>query len=123
MQTHSVTIKLIINLIKVSSTFLLLQTVTGNDDGVAAVRQGRYTAYLAETPTLEYFAGQEPCDLQVVGAPFGPSVYTLGLQQGSPYRRLINSAMLELKQNGQLDALKKKWVDDQNVCNAKESVS
>jgi polar amino acid transport system substrate-binding protein len=100
-----------------------LQTVTGNDDGVVAVRQGRYTAYLAKTPTLVYFAGQEPCDLQVVGAPFGPSVYTLGLQQGSPYRRLINSAMLELKQNGQLDALKKKWVDDQNVCNAKESVS
>jgi ABC-type amino acid transport substrate-binding protein len=101
----------------------LLQTVTTIDAGVTAVRQGRYTAYLAETPTLQYFAGQEPCDLQNVGSPFGPSVYTLGLQRNSPYTRLLNRAMLQLKQNGQLDALKKKWVDDQNSCNQANSVS
>lgn len=76
-----------------------------------------------ETPRFNHLKKALLDAFQVVGAPFGPSVYTLGVQKNGPYTRAINRAMLQLKQNGLLDELKKKWVDDQNVCTAENSVS
>ncbi|GAQ88650.1 glutamate receptor [Klebsormidium nitens] len=93
-----------------------LSTVDATFPGLDSVRSGAASAYIGESPTLRYFAGMEPCDLAVVGQPFGPSVYTLGLQFNSPYTPRINEAMLTLKGNGYLDRLQRIWIQDANVC-------
>lgn len=39
---------------------------------VAGVRSGRLTAFVSDEPALMYYSHQQPCDLAVVGDPFGP---------------------------------------------------
>ncbi len=46
--------------------------MVGNGAALEMVRSGRSAAYLTDTPTLLYFAGEAPCDLEVVGPHFGP---------------------------------------------------
>jgi hypothetical protein len=67
---------------KLSHLFFLNQTVVGTDPGLESVRSGAVSAFIAEAPTLRYYAGKQPCDVAVVGKSFGPSVYVLGLQVG-----------------------------------------
>eukprot|EP00243_Klebsormidium_subtile_P013209 TRINITY_DN8558_c0_g1_i1.p1 TRINITY_DN8558_c0_g1~~TRINITY_DN8558_c0_g1_i1.p1 ORF type:complete len:528 (+),score=86.28 TRINITY_DN8558_c0_g1_i1:336-1919(+) len=95
-----------------------MQTAVGNTAALKMVRSGQVVAYLTDLPTLLYFGGEPPCDLQVVGPEFGPGVYTFGLQKNSNLTHVLNTAMLQLGLNGVLDGLHKKWIDDLDVCSS-----
>ncbi|GAQ82470.1 glutamate receptor [Klebsormidium nitens] len=93
-----------------------LKTANATIGGVEAVRSGRVIAYITELPSLIYFAGLKPCDLEVVGTPFGPAVLVMGLQKNSSYTKPINTAMERLKANGYLDTLNNKWIYNSSQC-------
>ncbi|BDA49267.1 Glutamate receptor 2 [Coccomyxa sp. Obi] len=84
--------------------------------GVEAVRNGDVDAYVTDFPTLQWYAGRQPCDLSVQGDNFGPGVLVYGLQKGSPFTGPLNAAMLELYENGKLDTLKRQWSTEVSQC-------
>ena len=59
--------------------------------------------------------------LQVVGLPFGPANLVLGLPKDSPLTPLLNNAILQLRNNGVIDQLKRRWVDDLDQCTSTAS--
>ena len=58
---------------------------------------------------------------QVVGLPFGPANLVLGLPKNSPLTALLNGAILQLRGNGVVDQLKRRWVDDLDQCTSAAS--
>lgn len=79
----------------------------GAQDATAAVEARQVTAFLTDTPTLEYYADQLPCDVTVVGQSFGPSSLSFGLPKGSPLTKRLNDALLVLSGNGVLDEVRR----------------
>ncbi|KAK7071641.1 hypothetical protein SK128_027199 [Halocaridina rubra] len=80
-----------------------------NEEGVKRVQKGdgQY-AYMMESSSIEYIT-ERYCDLTQVGGPLDSKSYGIALPPGSPYRTLINSAVLRLQENGRLHALKRRW--------------
>ena len=58
---------------------------------------------------------------QVVGLPFGPANLVLGLPKSSALTPLLNGAILQLRGNGVIDQLKRRWVDDLDQCTSAAS--
>jgi hypothetical protein len=65
--------------------------------GLAMVRNGSVDAFITDAPTLQYFAGRQPCDLTVVGNDFGPGALVYGLQKNSSLTGPLNDAMLVVR--------------------------
>ncbi|XP_066943694.1 glutamate receptor ionotropic, kainate 2-like isoform X2 [Macrobrachium rosenbergii] len=82
---------------------------TSNEEGVSKVLKGdgKY-AYIMESPSIEYVT-ERHCDLIQVGGLLNSRSYSIALPPGSPYRTLINSALLKLQETGKLRDLKHKW--------------
>ena len=59
--------------------------------------------------------------MQVIGLPFGPANLVLGLPKNSPLTPLLNGAILQLRGNGVIDQLKRRWVDDLDQCTSAAS--
>nr|XP_053638564.1 glutamate receptor ionotropic, kainate 2-like [Cherax quadricarinatus] len=80
-----------------------------NEEGVKRVQKGdgQY-AFMMESSSIEYIT-ERYCDLTQVGGPLDSKSYGIALPPGSPYRTLLNSAVLKLQEIGKLHALKRKW--------------
>ncbi|XP_068247412.1 glutamate receptor ionotropic, kainate 2-like isoform X2 [Palaemon carinicauda] len=80
-----------------------------NDEGVKRVSKGdgQY-AYMMESSSIEYIT-ERYCDLTQVGGPLDSKSYGIALPPGSPYRTLLNSAILRMQELGRLHRLKRKW--------------
>jgi len=84
-------------------------------EGLEKVRGGDF-AFIIETPKAEYFTSKEPCDLMSVDEDFGPSRgYGVATAKGSPFSAHVNLAILQLKENGELEELVEKYWND-NTC-------
>ena len=59
--------------------------------------------------------------LQLVGRSFGPANLVLGLPLNSPLTLALSNAILQLRGNGVIDQLKRRWVDDLDQCSAADS--
>ncbi|KAK3102944.1 hypothetical protein FSP39_015152 [Pinctada imbricata] len=70
----------------------------------------------------EYYALQE-CDMESLRQNFGEKKYSMGFPKGAPYKDDINRALLEMKEAGILDELKKKWWTPSEKCREKGDVS
>nr|CAD7443802.1 unnamed protein product [Timema bartmani] len=83
--------------------------VKSNDEGVARVRKerGRF-AYFMESSSIGYQM-HKYCDLMQVGMELDSKSYGIALPLNSPYRSLINKAILELQESGNLSKIKTKW--------------
>ncbi|XP_050700937.1 glutamate receptor ionotropic, kainate 2-like isoform X2 [Eriocheir sinensis] len=94
-------------------SFMESQTPTvytkSNEEGVKRVQKGdgQY-AYMMESSSIEYIT-ERFCDLTQVGGPLDSKSYGIALPPGSPYRTLLNSAVLKLQEGGILHGLKRKW--------------
>ncbi|GIL75503.1 hypothetical protein Vretifemale_5278 [Volvox reticuliferus] len=86
------------------------------DACVTWVRQGHVLAFVSDKATLEYEAMQQPCDLAVVGDPFGPGNLVIGLQKNSSLLPLFNAAMQEFNEDGTLTDLHRSWFDNRSQC-------
>ncbi|CAH1773413.1 unnamed protein product [Owenia fusiformis] len=83
--------------------------VSSTADGLRKVRQGNY-AFIVESPSAEYYAHQEPCDLTEIEFPGGNfGRYALAFPKNSRHVLHFNEAIQSLKDNGHLQHLHHTW--------------
>ncbi|XP_064603266.1 glutamate receptor ionotropic, kainate 2-like [Liolophura sinensis] len=81
---------------------------------IEKVAAGNYI-FLADGIVNEYYAVTH-CGIESIEQNFGGKQFGIGLPKGAPYRDSINKAILELKENGLLDNLRKKWWKPRQDC-------
>ncbi|XP_045465403.1 ionotropic receptor 25a-like [Harmonia axyridis] len=65
-------------------------------------------AYLGDATDIKYLE-MTNCDLKPVGEEFSRKPYALAVQQGSPLKDQLNTAILQLLNRRELERLKEKW--------------
>lgn len=77
---------------------------------VEAVVDGKLDAVVYDAPPLSYIATHDmQGKVQVVGEILKPESYGILFPEGSPLRKQVNEALLHLKENGEHDALRRKY--------------
>ncbi|GFR49187.1 hypothetical protein Agub_g11211 [Astrephomene gubernaculifera] len=88
---------------------------------VSWLRSGAIAGFVSDQPALAYLAQQQPCDLAVVGDPFGPGNLVLGLQKNSTLLPLFNAAIQRFAEDGTLTTLRRAWFDGMSQCSTASS--
>ncbi|XP_026489844.2 glutamate receptor ionotropic, kainate 2-like [Vanessa tameamea] len=79
-----------------------------NDEGRDRVQRSKSKyAFFMESTSIEYYM-QKYCDLKMIGK-LDSKDYGIAMPKNSPYKSLIDSAILALQESGELSELKKKW--------------
>jgi len=79
-------------------------------DCLDALKAGKVQAVVFDAPILRYFLSKQGGDeLVLVGPLFKQNNYGFGLQPDSPLREPIDRALLNLKERGVADDLRRKW--------------
>ena len=74
------------------------------------LQRGQVQAIVFDAPTLKYWAAASGKGaLQVVGPVFRPEKYGIVIALGSPLRKRINEALLEVYQDGTYEQFYDKW--------------
>lgn len=85
-------------------------TVPQIEKAYEALVAHKVDAVVFDAPVLLYYAGHEGSGkVRVVGSLFHKEGYGIVFQAGGPYRKPVNNALLELKENGTYDKLYDKW--------------
>ena len=81
------------------------------DGAYEALAKEKVIAVVYDQPILDYHVklGGGGATEQVVGRLFQRQNYGIGMQQGSQWRKQINSALLQLREEGVIDELHAKW--------------
>jgi len=89
------------------------QSVARIEDAYALLKQGAIQAIVYDAPVLAYYANTEgKGEVQVVGGVFKEETYGIALPTGSPLRKTINEALLQLRQDGTLEDLQTRYFGD-----------
>ncbi|XP_050679076.1 glutamate receptor ionotropic, kainate 2-like isoform X2 [Leptidea sinapis] len=81
--------------------------VQDNDIGVDLVENSTY-AFFMESTSIEYVT-ERHCDLLQIGGLLDSKSYGIGMKKGSPYKFLIDGALIKLKETGEIQKLKDIW--------------
>ena len=80
------------------------------EDTFDALLQGQADAVVYDAPILLYYASHEGSGkVQPVGSIFRKEYYGIVFPADSPYRRKVNEALLQAKEDGTYDRLYRKW--------------
>ncbi|KAL3848028.1 hypothetical protein ACJMK2_018911 [Sinanodonta woodiana] len=71
---------------------------------------GKY-AFIIEGSAAQYAAAQQPCDLMVVGEARSDRVYGFACRKSLDFCRQLDMAILHMKENQDLEMLRKKWFE------------
>jgi len=89
---------------------LQYQEVGTAEEGCDLLLNGDIQAMVFDAPTLQYLATKRGNgELRVVGPIFAPQKYGIAVGDGSPLRKRINKALLEMYEDGRYKALYSKW--------------
>ena len=84
--------------------------VASAEEGCDLVMNGDMQALVFDAPTLQYLAAKRGNGaLRVVGPIFAAQKYGIAVADGSPLRKRINRALLEMYEDGRYRALYNKW--------------
>ncbi|KAI8761788.1 glutamate receptor subunit protein GluR4, partial [Biomphalaria glabrata] len=91
--------------------------VKDNDEGIKRVREsnGQYV-YLIESTLNEYYSSRLPCDTMKAGNNLDSKGYGIATPMGSDIRDKLTLSILQLREDGILDELKKKWWIEKSQC-------
>ena len=89
--------------------------VASTDEGIRRVRTEKY-ALITESSTTKFATQQAPCDLTTVGDVFALRSYGFALPNNSVYLEPLSVAVLELMQEGEIDAIERKWWHEMGQC-------
>ena len=90
--------------------------VSSIKEGVEKVRTMPKYAFIGETLTAKYEANLRPCDLAVMPKIFGARSYGLAVARNSPLIDQLHIVVLELIEEGDIEALEKKWFEIKGEC-------
>ncbi|XP_038055631.1 glutamate receptor 4-like [Patiria miniata] len=99
--------------------------MTTNDQGLERLRHmnGKF-AFLMESTMNEYFSQQKPCDTLKVGQNLDSKSYGIGVSRNlTRFSDELTLAILQLREEGVLDALKKRWWFDKGQCHEADADS
>ncbi|CAB3985657.1 glutamate receptor 2-like isoform X1 [Paramuricea clavata] len=96
--------------------------MTSSKAGVARARLGGY-AYISETPILENYNNQKPCNTMLVGDLFEVKSYGFGLTKNSEYTNALSVAILKLREEGFIEKRRKAWWDEKSQCSREPPAS
>jgi ABC-type amino acid transport substrate-binding protein len=89
---------------------LLYVEAASAEEGCDLVLNGDVQALVFDAPTLQYLATKRGNGaLRVVGPIFAAQKYGIAVADGSPLRKRINRALLEMYEDGRYRALYNKW--------------
>uniref|UniRef100_K1Q588 Glutamate [NMDA] receptor subunit epsilon-2 n=1 Tax=Magallana gigas TaxID=29159 RepID=K1Q588_MAGGI len=81
------------------------------DDALEALKQGKIQAFIYDATPLEYHAGNDNnCELKTVGEKYAMTGYGIAVPKKASYLEEINEVILELKENGELERLRRFWL-------------
>jgi len=84
--------------------------IPSGPDGIRMLVEGEVQAVVFDAPTLEYWAARQGNGaVDVVGPIFRPEKFGIAVAMGSPLRKQINEALLEIYEDGTYDGLSGKW--------------
>lgn len=84
--------------------------VPSPEQGLAMLANGEVQAIVYNASTLQYWATHLAGGrAEVTGQVFHPEKYAIALPLGSPWRKEINRALLELIDNGTWEELRRRW--------------
>jgi polar amino acid transport system substrate-binding protein len=89
---------------------LLYVAVATAEEGCDLVLEGEVQAMVFDAPTLQYLATKRGNGvLRVIGPIFASQKYGIAVADGSPLRKRINRALLEMYEDGRYRTLYNKW--------------
>jgi ABC-type amino acid transport substrate-binding protein len=87
--------------------FVPVETAT---EAFAAITSGKVDALVYDAPALRYWAtGRGQGAVAVVGPVFHPEKYAVAVPAGSPLRKRLNAALIELIDDGTFEAIHTRW--------------
>ena len=90
------------------------QVVESFSAGVARVREEKY-GFICETMVAKYIENTRPCDLTTVSE-FALRSYGLAVPSNSPHLEKLHSIVLEMMENGDMEALELRWFQLKGEC-------
>ncbi|KAI8421752.1 hypothetical protein MSG28_009716 [Choristoneura fumiferana] len=81
--------------------------VDDNDKGIERAENENYALFM-ESTSIEYYK-ERHCELMQIGDLLDSKSYGIGMKMGTPYKKIIDDALLKLKENGELQKLKDLW--------------
>ncbi|CAH1137809.1 unnamed protein product [Phyllotreta striolata] len=79
--------------------------------GVADVLSGEVDAFIYDGTVLDYLAAQdEDCKLLTVGSWYAMTGYGLAFPRNSKYLKMFNKRLLDFRENGDLERLRRYWM-------------
>lgn len=86
-------------------------------EGIKRVREGKF-AFVMEDMSARHAANEAPCDLMVAGEKFAPRSYGMAVSKHMDRNMsdMLHQAILELHEEGEIEALERKWWIDRGEC-------
>ncbi|CAF4292745.1 unnamed protein product, partial [Rotaria sp. Silwood2] len=79
------------------------------EDAITALRDGKLTAFIWDSPRLEYEAAQD-CELVTAGELFGRSSYGIALRKRDAWINPLSHAILSFHERGFMETLDNEWI-------------
>lgn len=84
------------------------------DDCYRGLRDGTYEAVVFDSPVLRYYAtGDGAGAVEIAGPVFHPEDYGLAFPLKSDLRAPVDQSLLEIRQDGTYDLIKRKWFGEE----------